>query len=245
LTLLGIVTALPIEARQVSRDMPSVELPLHIADHAVLAVSGMGIDKAARAAERLVQRNVSLLVSLGFAGALDPTLRSGSVLLPEAVIGADGRRYDADPEWHRKLLMTLCRDTPVTVSPTLEVNELITGAAQKAALRDQRGSVAIDMESAAVARVARLHQLPFLAIRVVLDDAGIGLPAHLMENLNVLGKITLGAGALSLLSHPGETISAFRLMRALARAKPILRRVARTLIKATEPTKSAPVARRA
>ena len=237
MSLLGIITALPIEARQVSRDVPSIELPLHIADHALLAVSGSGAEKAARAAERLVQRSASVLASVGFAAALDPTLSSGAVLLPDAILGADGRRYPADEHLHRQMQAVLCRETPVTVSTLLEVPGPITDAQRKAELRERHGTIAIDMESAAIARVARTHHLPFLALRVVLDDARMSLPEHLLASTDTLGRLKIAPTTLALLMHPMEIVSAARLLLALLRARAPLRKAAKALVATLAGTK--------
>jgi len=223
----------------VSRAAPSVELPLHVTDHALLAVSGMGAEKATRAAERLVNRNVAMLAAVGFAGAIEPTLRPGAVLLPDTILAADGRSFTIDKDLHQKVLTMLCHDTPVTVSPMLEVAKLITDPQQKTALRDRHQAVAVDMESAAVARVARAHGLPFIALRVVLDDANMRLPAHLLASADKLGRLKVGTGAVTLLAHPLEAFTAARLLRALGRARPALRKAAQTLLRATANVKPA------
>src|SRR5207237_10753871 len=52
-------------------------------------------------------------------------------------------------------------------------------ASEKQALADASAAIGVDMESAAVARVAALGKVPFLAVRAVSDKVGDDLPMDL------------------------------------------------------------------
>ena len=47
---------------------------------------------------------------------------------------------------------------------------------KKKAAFEVAGAMAVDMESAAVAAIAAAHQLPFVALRVIIDTASDALP---------------------------------------------------------------------
>src|SRR5215469_12254574 len=120
------------------------------------------------AAGGLLDGGATALLSFGLAGGLDPTLRPGAVVVPEAVISR-GVRYataeDVDGlarPGHDILL--LGADTPVA---TIE---------EKRRLWGETGAAAVDLESGEVARVATERGVPFGVLRVVCDPAARSLP---------------------------------------------------------------------
>ncbi|HYM06775.1 MAG TPA: hypothetical protein VEU11_09460, partial [Terriglobales bacterium] len=83
--------------RAVERDHDGRKYKFFENDRAVLVCSGIGPEAARRAAEAIINLYAPVLVqSAGFAGALDPTLKVGTVLTPICVIDAkDGGRIEA------------------------------------------------------------------------------------------------------------------------------------------------------
>jgi adenosylhomocysteine nucleosidase len=73
---------------------------------------------------------------------------------------------------------------------------MLDTTAAKRAVHEQRKACAVDMESAGIAHAARRLQVPFLAIRIVLDEAGDSLPraaanaVHANGNLNARGLVS-------------------------------------------------------
>jgi adenosylhomocysteine nucleosidase len=130
-------------------------------DRAVLVCSGMGQEPARRATEAIINLYAPVLVqSAGFAGALDSTLKVGTVLTPICVIDAkDGSRIEAGVgHW---VLVSV--DHPVSVD-------------EKAKLADAYWAHAVDMEAAAVARAAQAHDITFVGLKVISDEAGFEMP---------------------------------------------------------------------
>jgi adenosylhomocysteine nucleosidase len=81
----------------------------------------------------------------------------------------------------------------------------------KQQLKANTGAVAVDMESAALARIARHYSIPFLVVRAVADPHDQQIPYSAMAALTVRGDIRI-AGLLSqLLRHPGEISGLYRL----------------------------------
>jgi len=70
--------------------------------------------------------------------------------------------------------------------------ELVCESGQKARLFRDTQAVAVDMESAAVGVVARLHSLPFMVLRVIADTAADEMPAalRLMAGSQPLGPLS-------------------------------------------------------
>ncbi|WP_374374624.1 hypothetical protein [Dongia sp.] len=165
-------------------------------------VSGGG-DPASTAAkiEQLVQGGATHLVSFGIAGALDPALKPGDLLLGPVVVMPDGSRLEADAEWLARAGHALpqARALPIAAASTA-----IATVAAKAALHQSSKAAAIDMESHHVALAARKYGLPFLVLRAIADTAADDLPPAALVGLNKEGRPAIGAVLLSLLKNPGQ-----------------------------------------
>ncbi len=163
------------------------------------------------AAQRLAEGGVAGLVSFGLAGGLDPALAAGTVLVP-AVVLLDAERWDADDA----LLQRLGGATPGALYGG---GEVVATAAAKAALHARTGAVAVDLESAAVARTARRHGMPFAVLRAVCDGAGRGLPRAALVALDGAGRIGGLRVAWAAASRPWEVPDLVRLGGDAARAR--------------------------
>ena len=197
----GVVTGLQAEAR--------LAAPLGPAE-----AGGGHPEGAAAAAERLVARGASALLSFGLCGGLDPALPPGALVVPRAVI-AGGRHYATD----RALSAAL---------GGWSADALLAGeatAADAAGKRQQfaaTGAAAIDLESGAVAAVAARAGLPFAALRAVCDPAGLTLPPAALVALDPAGGISVWSLVQSLLRHPAQVSALIGLARAAATARAAL-----------------------
>jgi nucleoside phosphorylase len=125
-------------------------------------ITGMGRSNARKALRRhLTADKPDRVISCGFAGALDPTLKVGDIVfdaaqspgLDRVIVEAGGRpaRF-------------CCVDT------------VVCKASEKRLLRDSTGADAVDMESDALSEVCREANLEFAIVRVVSDCADEDLP---------------------------------------------------------------------
>ena len=118
---------------------------------------GMGPRNAAKwAALALEGKHPGRLVTAGFAGALDPSLKVGDVL------------FDGDPGYPMVPGTRLAR---FHCSETIAVTR-----DQKAALRERTGADAVEMESGWIRRECLARGIRSAPIRVVSDVAGEDLP---------------------------------------------------------------------
>jgi len=211
LSALGVVCALDWEAAC---------LPQR-ADRLQVVTCGIGAPAARAAARHLLGRGVSALVSFGSAGALDPGLRAGRLLIPIAVRDARGNEVGVDSRF-RGMIATMLRERGFAVDerPLLQVDAAVTTPAEKAALRQCQwaaGSAAVDMESIAVAIVAAAAGVPFAGLRVVLDEAGQGLPSEVLASLDSRGRPVAGRLLAALAKRPGLLLDLWRLAAAQRR----------------------------
>jgi adenosylhomocysteine nucleosidase len=93
----------------------------------------------------------------------------------------------------------------------------VTSPAQKARLFRTTGAVAVDMESEAVAEVAREAGVRFAVVRAIVDPAHRSLPRAIRAD---------GVDWLALLAQPGDWMKLMALARDWRRARRALRDVA-------------------
>ena len=206
--------------------------------------SGIGCERAARTAHQLVCAGARSLLCWGVAGALDPSLRCGDIVLATEVIcdaplylRLDSMRPTALPArarlrtsaaWGGRMESVLVRHSPVVQGPVLTSQELVCGAALKSKLFHDTAAVAVDMESAAVGVVARLHGVPFMVLRVIADTAADTLPAVLQRAIGAdRGDPLAWLSWLSLMGAPAAWPGLIQLGKRYRTARRVLRHCAR------------------
>jgi adenosylhomocysteine nucleosidase len=188
--MLGIIVSLPWELRSLTRQTIPFGGLRAVSDNTLIALSGMGAERAYAAAGLLVNHGATDLLSWGCAAALDHGLNAGSLMLPEFIIGASGEIHRVSSEWHQRLYRTLSLKFIVHTGPLAETEAIVQTSAGKSALEKRTRAVAADMESGAHARVAKEHRIPFIAIRAIVDTATTNLPETLRNALDPKGGIS-------------------------------------------------------
>jgi nucleoside phosphorylase len=229
----GIIVALAAEAAVLA----SRAKPEHIttlADGAALWLSGMGPAAATRAAEALADAGAVALAVFGVAGALSAHLRNGALFCPERVLDENGDVYAADPAWRESIQQKLTKNTvPLhTEGALLSVASPLLTTAAKTAAHARHEALAVDMESAAVAAVARQRSLPFVVLRAIVDEAADAIPDALNGSVDAFGHPRARHLIAALGRHPTLIGELPRLYLRMQRATQALR----TAVGATGPT---------
>jgi adenosylhomocysteine nucleosidase len=182
----------------------------HVGDGALLAVSGIGLAAAEVAARALVEAGASSLMTFGMAGGLDPALKPGSVVLPCELISADGARFAACGAWRERVAAAISPLRAVTEGNLLTSANAIDTPAEKTRAYRCTGAAAVDMESFAVAQIAAQYNLPFIAVRVIVDTAADTLPRAVVYS-SLAGAVQMSRLIAGLILAPGEIPALFRL----------------------------------
>lgn len=187
----------------------------------------MGCAAASMGARALIDAGATALASWGMAGGLDPSLSAGAILLPTEVLGPDGRVHNTEPGWRDRVSAAVAAHAPVRSGRLLTATRAVGSVAEKAELFTSTGAAAVDMESAAIGEVAERHQLPFIAVRVVVDSAGDVLPRAVTAAADNEGHLQIWRliGALAL--APNELAPLIRLARRYRAANRSLATIAR------------------
>ena len=207
--MLGIVTGLKSEAR-ILRGL----------DVRCISIGGKARSAPDKIA-RLIEGGVTGLVSFGIAGALHPALRTGDVVVADAVMDEAGTTWPGHRAWIDAFVPHTLAVTPALrrgpsegqaraaewipaqgrdddrwggkVGVILGLDRLLSTPREKAAAFARTGALAIDMESHHVARAAARHGLPFIAIRAISDQANETLPACFADFVDADGGTKLSA----------------------------------------------------
>jgi adenosylhomocysteine nucleosidase len=139
------------------------------------------------------------------AGALVPELHVGETIFPVTVIDTQ------DSSRHQ----TAIQSSPIKATPLartiLACYPEITCPAQKQQLAKSYAAHAVDMESAAVARAAEVHGLPFIAIKAISDELDFELPE--MSPFVRNGQFETAKFILHISLRPWLWLKVFRLAR--------------------------------
>jgi len=153
-------------------------------------LTGMGKTSAAESIRSAIRHcQPARVVSAGFAGGLDPSLRCGQVLFEEddgAGFAAPLRNQGAAPgrfHCHERVAVT---------------------ASEKALLWQSTGAGAVEMESSAIRAVCRELNIPSATVRVISDDALQDLPLDFNALMTRDGRIDFLRLFWTIARHPGR-----------------------------------------
>ncbi|MBS0378512.1 MAG: phosphorylase [Proteobacteria bacterium] len=215
--VVGVVCALRSEARHLGRSVPRAGAVQALKPGLLRIVSGMGPDAASQAATALIRQGATALASFGMAGALDPHLRPGDIVLPELIRGEMAATFRTDERWHGTAVNAFASARISSEGSLVSVAAPVTGRQAKAALRNSSGARAVDMESLAIARIAAAQALPFLAVRVIIDAADVELPASATA-ATPGGQVSVVGVLAGLIRRPADLKGLLRLARAFRQA---------------------------
>lgn len=175
------------EARYVSR--PGMEL----------LITGMGRENAERAVHAALKRErPQLVLTCGFAGGLNPYLKSGTVVFSE------------DEDAGLSPILLNAGACPVKFHCADRVAVTVT---DKRRLWTETGADAVEMESGIIRAICRAHEIPSATVRAISDAADENLPVDFNALMTPDARISYGRLLRSLLVSPGRISGLIRLQR--------------------------------
>ena len=182
----------------------------------VLLRCGMGPNRARQAATWLAASyRLQGMISVGFAGGLQPELHTGDAVLAQQIQAC------SSPSMHAPVTFT----APMTPDPSLlhlaeqaatattfafyggallSVDAVITEVTLKQHLGQLSGALAIDMEAYSIARIAEQQQLPFVSLKTVFDAHDDSLPLSITQCAASDGTLCANSLVYTLLRHPTQ-----------------------------------------
>ena len=179
----------------------------------MLAANGAGPKLAAQAVEvavravtvaELSSSKLEAVVSTGYCGALDPSLRESQI-----VAAIEVRDLDTNEAFECAPVTT---DREFVSGRILSQNRIANSAMEKQQLKEY-GALAIDMEAAGVAARTKRAGLPFYCIKVVSDRADESFPLNINDMRTPDGRIGRVKIVVHALTHPKLIPYLFQLKR--------------------------------
>ena len=226
MTKLGIVAALKSEARTLADRPILAGATIQLKDNTLLKVSGLGAKRARTAAESLLAEGATALLSWGSAGGLAANVLPGNLILPRNIISSDQSVFPVDRSWHERLCHLLQAQIEFHTQALAESIVILNTPAEKRELFSQSGAIAVDMESAAVAEVASKANIPFIAVRAVIDPLDMRMPT-IVQAIDDYGRVRLLTLLGRLARNPAEFFLLIRFSRYFRAARTSLMTVAR------------------
>ena len=148
----------------------------------------------------LQDRRFDLLVSAGFAGALDERLKVGDLLLAQNFSTANVAKTEV-----------LLSKFSVHVGDLFTTMRVIDSPEDRNQIARSTGAAAVDMETDFIARICAEHALPMLSLRVISDSPArpLPLPPRVLFDIDEQ-KTKLTRLAAHTITHPNTV---WRLMR--------------------------------
>jgi adenosylhomocysteine nucleosidase len=207
--VIAVLCAMPLELRPLRRRLRLRKTQLghvgRIGDRQVIAtVSGVGTALARAATVRLLDAvDVDWAIIVGIAGAIGNQIPIGTLVFPHLVVdGVDGLVH---------------RPTPLRVGTPYgklwTTDELLLDPRRQVDLR-RDGVLAVDMETAAVAKVCGDRGVPWSVVRGISDRASDGtVDAEIFGLTRADGRPNLLAVGRYLVRHPDGLARLLRLSR--------------------------------
>ena len=178
----------------------------------VLVRTGVGRQRAEDAALQVIDRfQPAALVSIGYAGAVQPGLNVGDLVIADTIIDEEGGEYFPNPDWLDRTRSLSCPEGVRKVEGRLiTVNKVIHDPAAKGELGKNFDVQAVEMETAAIAKAAKTKSCPLLSLRGISDR----LDQELLDSSSFLGsdgEISSLKAGWYVLTHPGTIKNALSL----------------------------------
>lgn len=222
-TRLGIVTGLAFEAailnQQFKSKQPGTERP-------DIRIAGADAARAHLAARAMIDSGATALMSFGIAGALDPKLVPGDLVIASGIIGPDGETVSVDSPWAARLTRLVESQCRVISADLAGSGGRVATTAEKDEMFRATGAIAVDMESFAVGQAARDGGATFCAVRAIADPAQREIPSWAAGAISSTGKTRPMAVLTGMFSRSGQIGNLARLARDSQAAKASLGRVA-------------------
>lgn len=195
MTRTAIIAAMPGELKPLVRNWPhSSRNGIHFwaqrneEEEWIAACAGAGQGAATRAFAAIEEGGpISLVISAGWAGALRDSLAAGTAHNIAGVIDANtGERFTCEAGAGELWLATSPR---------------VADRAEKLCLAATYNAALVDMEAAAIARLAALREIPFYCIKGISDSFNTELP-DLNPFLDTNGRFHTARFALFAAFHP-------------------------------------------
>jgi adenosylhomocysteine nucleosidase len=156
--------------------------------------TGVGGKASQQSIEAFLKRErVDYLISAGLAGALDPELKLGDLIIAE---NYSSRELLESP--HLRL-----EEAAIYLAPIVTAPAIVESKADREKLAKESGAAAVDMETEFIAKACAVRKVPMISLRAISDTIAEPFPAPAKVLFDVEKQKTPAARlAFYLATHP-------------------------------------------
>lgn len=194
--------------------------------NAVLAVSGIGRANAEEATREVIEQyKPDAIVSLGFAGGLTAGDAVGDLVVADTLMPIEGTRVIGEPIDSASTLVQTSRDAlevkdiSARFGLCLTTSHIASNPEAKTSLGKTMEALAVEMESYWIGQACRDNNVPFLAVRSIVDTVDHLLPSFVAEYTFEAGMKSRWRQVLPVLLRPWCIPGLLRLGAASARSQ--------------------------
>ncbi len=203
----------------------------------MLVQSGVGYRKAQRATSLLLESySPELIVSAGYTGALQPHLGAAELVIAPEIYERDLQEKKGNEQVEAIRLSVRIEDSIVSFARQLAEEmglryhdgnlmtsaKVVSDPASKGLLGQEHPLVAVDMETAAVGRMAEKSGIPFLSIRSVLDPLDLKIDLPWEQFIDRRRQVKFGYKVVYFLKQPWVVWQFMRIYRNMRQASAAL-----------------------
>jgi len=142
-------------------------------------------------------------------------------VLPVQVRDSEQNVYTADHAWHAALKSRLGQQQLFADGTILSVHDVQHDVRLKSDLHQATQAIAVDMESAAVARVALNANKPFVVVRTIFDSVSMRIPASSTNATDQYGQVSIPQLITGLIRKPAEVLQYPQMIGSFTKRKQI------------------------
>jgi len=233
---IGFVIALPQELRTLTRQRAKPGEARKISSHANIVLSSIGPANAAIAANKLIDSGATLLISWGCCAGLQKDLDAGTIVIPDKIFAADGDSFTFGGTIRNNLIDAISSYATIHTGSIAEAASLLRNTDFKSVLYNKTKAAAADMESAAIAIIAKNRNVEFIAIRAIADDATTVIPSCVEKAMNANGGVSMFSFLINLAKRPAELTPLIRVANGFNCAQKALKQIAQPCLDHLQPS---------
>lgn len=223
---IGIIVAMASEAKALENKIGQLlgEIPFTV------RMASPGLKYAEKAAKQLLSEGHDFFISWGVGGGLNQSLQPGRLLISQQVETISDQTLDFTSDLGKRVIDELNPLNPILGRITSSEKPIISPA-EKSKLHDASSADAVDMESIAIAKIAKKNSCGFLSIRAIVDSGNFEIPSSALAGMDSQGNQVMFKVLKQLAYRPKELKSLIELSFHFRKALKTLSSSADLLIK--------------
>ena len=199
-----------------------------LADRDVLSLNGFGPKESKVKALELSKENLCCIISFGFAGSLKKNVKNGEIFLPKEIVWRDGKVFKISLGQRNKFKKKL---TGISFKSDrlFSTNQIISNKVKKKYIYEKYNTAIVDMESESIQKIAFQKKIPFLCLRVVLDENNLDIPEQFLKIYKPNRRLRVFKILKLCLNNPFILIFFFKIGVSFLKAYFVLRKISKLI----------------